>query len=133
MDKILLIILVNLVFFFKTLRYGFVSDDEFRVQETKKDIINPVNIIKSLFGKVILNSEVEHLLSLLVHTVTCIMIYFAFGMNSISLMASLLFAVNPATYQGGIWISGRGYALSTIAILLAMIMGNWGIIPYALS
>jgi hypothetical protein len=117
-----------------------VSDDNYRVLSEPNHKKTFINILKSLRGEIILadkdesikenyrrletvNAEFEHFLSICVHTLVCVLIYITFGKNNISLMTALLFAVNPATYQGGIWISGRGYAISAIVVMLYIIFG----------
>src|SRR3990167_2719961 len=109
--EIVWIIVVNLILYFKTLRYKFVSDD-FSVYHNPPKYKNwlhkrwlqitgqmklsskTVNFFKDENGKwkiaVIETAEQEHLLALLIHTAICVMIYVAFGASTISFIAALL-------------------------------------------
>jgi hypothetical protein len=140
MDSIFWIIIVNLVLYFRTLRYKFVSDDlavfmqppEFKNRWHKYWLrfIGALKIknksfyfmkIRGKFKCVITETEeIEHLLALLLHTAICVMIYLAFGSSPISFVAALLYATNPVNNQGTIWPGGRGYALPILCILLAL-------------
>jgi hypothetical protein len=142
LERILVIILTNLIFYFKTLRFKTVSDDNLRVF---KDIFEKVSfsgIIRSIGGNVIvgemdkdpkipdwkrlegINVEVEHFISLCCHTLVCVMIYLALGSTTASFMAAMLFSVNPITHHGGVWISGRGYALTALIFLMYLLHGT---------
>jgi hypothetical protein len=123
MDKILIIIVINLIFYFKTLRFGYVSDDitTSRVAKTGKFW---VDAWRQFRGFCYFDSKFEHLTSLILHTINCVLIYIAFGCSDISFWAAMLFGINPANYQGGIWLSGRGYAQSASCALLIMLTSN---------
>lgn len=147
MDSFMLIIVINLALYLRTLRFKFVSDDYstwknppkinnwfhkcwLRFIGSAKFRNNSIVFKNGKFWK-IETEEVEHLLALLIHIAICIMIYLAFGPTPISLIASLLYAVNPVNNQGTIWPGGRGYALPILGILSAM---TWPMVaPVALG
>jgi len=114
------IILLNLVFYFNTLKLGLVSDDI----PTFENPMPYKNKFHKMFLEIFCGAKYSiqrgHLITLIVHTMTCCMIHLAFGMNDISLIAALLFSVNPVTNQGSIFISGRGYALPALFLLSAL-------------
>lgn len=140
-SEIAFLIVVNLILYFHTLRFKFVSDDFsvfnnppayknewqkawFRFTGQGKWGSKTLNFFKDENGKwkfsVINTAEFEHLLALLIHIAICVTYYFAFGRNQISFIAALLYAVNPANNQATIWPGGRGYALPILSLLLSM-------------
>lgn len=140
MDSIFWIIIVNLALYYRTLRFKFVSDD-LAVFMNPPAVKNRWHKIWMRFtGQIKLKNksyvwhknkfvgieteEMEHFIALLLHTLICVMIYLAFG----SIIAALLYSVNPVNNQGTIWPGGRGYALPILCILLALTW-NWAAIP----
>ncbi len=138
-EKICIIITVNLMLYFKTLRYKFVSDDfsvfhqppAFKNQWHKRwlQFIGACKLKETTFSfvwykglkmAILKTEEFEHLLALLIHIAICVSMFFAFGANEISFIASLLYSVNPVNNQGTIWPGGRGYALPILSLLLSM-------------
>lgn len=120
---ILLIILVNITFYWRTLSYHGVCDD---IPIFNSGIPIPkgswwMYFWYHLHGRKYTSWKFAHRLTLIVHTINCILIYIAFGMNPTSLMASLLFSINPTNNQGSIWLSGKGYSLITMYALLMWI------------
>jgi len=129
--RILLIILVNLFFYYKTIYFGGVCDD---IPVFNQDVKIPngwwMYFWYHLFGRKYKDFKLAHCLTLAVHIVTCVLIYIAFGCNKISLVTALLFSVNPVNNQCSIWISGRQYGINTICALLMWIFPYWSIAPY---
>lgn len=165
---LLLIIFVNLLFYWATLNYWYVSDDipcsAVPNEEKKKDLVDldellkifvnkypneknqfiphltdlhnkwisspPKNFWKGVWlqlrGQRYFNARHAHIITLTVHIINTLLIYLAFGCNNVSLIASLLFAINPINAQGGaIWISGKPYSTATTLVLLMYVL------PYA--
>ena len=139
-EKVAWIIIVNLALYFRTLRFKFVSDD-FTVWKNPpvaknawhrlwlqmtgqmKFYAKSVRFVRAngkLFAAILRAEELEHLVTILIHTTICIAIYFAFGASWISFVAALLYSTNPVNNQGTIWPSGRGYALPILFLLLSM-------------
>lgn len=124
MDKVLIIALVNFLLYVKTIGYHYVSDDIPVAQRPKhpnrwKQLLNVLN------GEARGNIYFDRVLTILIHTSVAIAMYFAFGQNNVSFISALLFSVNPINNQGSVWLSGRGYNVPALLILLCMIF------PYA--
>ena len=140
MERIALIVLINLALYIKCLRHKFVSDDfscwrnppvaknawhKLRLQLSgqMKIYAKSVHFVKTngkWFLAIARKEETEHLLAILLHIAICIAIYFAFGKSDVSFIAALLYSVNPINNQGTIWPSGRGYVYPILFMLLAM-------------
>jgi len=118
-EKVCIILLANILFYLKTIKYGYVSDDNPSYQRNR-----PINVWKYAFwvfeGKLKSKPEIDHALTLFLHTLVCVGIYLGFGSNSISFIASLLFAFNPINNQGAVWISGRNYVLASLGMVWAL-------------
>lgn len=111
--------LVNILFYARTIKFGYVSDDCPSSQRPKE----PNKWIHAFWvfeGKLKSTPEIDHALTLLIHAFVCVGIYLGFGANDISFFAALLFALNPINNQGSVWISGRGYALSALGMVWAL-------------
>ena len=139
-EQIGIIIVVNLLLYFNTLKYKFVSDDfsVFKNPPVFKNgwhkawlrFIGATKLqsrsIRFLFLKgklhiaIIKSEEFEHFIALVFHILICIAIYFAFGASQISFIAALLYSTNPVNNQGTIWPGGRGYALPILSLLTAI-------------
>jgi|25BtaG_2_1085352.scaffolds.fasta_scaffold03861_3 hypothetical protein len=140
LEKLGIIIVVNLILYFKTLRFKFVSDDfsvwknppkfknnwhrrwlqvlgQAKIYSTTAAFKRERKRLKLVKFK---NEQQEHFFTLLIHILICILIYFAFGKTNIAFLAALLYSVNPANNQGTIWPGGRGYALPMVGLLSAM-------------
>lgn len=120
LEKILIILLVNIVFFAKTLCYKYASDDIPVFQNPPKFTSKWHKVLCWLDGRYRSGPQVDHFLTTLIHATVCIFIYLGFGANDISFIAALLFAINPTNNQGSVWISGRSYALSALGMTGAM-------------
>lgn len=70
-----------------------------------------------------LNGSLDHLFTTCLFALTCVLIYWAFGADQISLLAALLYACNPANNQTSIWLNGRRYSINIIFTLLMMLFG----------
>jgi hypothetical protein len=119
--NITLIISVVYLMYYRTLSYGYVIDDS---DVAKNKTLTP-QLFKRLWehfiGRKYTHPKLAHLLNIIIHTIVCILIYIAFGVNNTSLLAAILFALNPVNNQVSIWLSGRPYGTATALVLLAMI------------
>ena len=71
--------------------------------------------------------EFDHLITMGLHIINCILIYLAFGHNNISFLTAVLFSIHPMAMQGSsVWLSGKGYAAGLMFCLLA-----WWLKPLA--
>ena len=114
-QRLAIIALINLVVFYRTIFFGFVGDDVERSERKEPVFKNRFHRWWILFiGLRHVNSMHAHLVTILTHTVCCMMIYISFGMNNLSLLTALLFTINPVNTEGSIWISGRNYVTSSI-------------------
>lgn len=118
--KLLTILLVNLIFYFKTLRFKYVSDDipVYQKPPVYKNKLHKYWLL--LIGASRSKPEIDHLITMLIHATICMFIYLAFGANNISFLAALLYTFNPTNNQGSVWIAGRGYTLPTLLLLISM-------------
>lgn len=117
--KIAIILLVNLLFYMKTIKFGYVSDDLDYIKNHKHST-KPWHywLERLTFGKKV--AWVDHSLQVFYHASTCAFIYLGFGATNVSFLAALLFSFNPANSQASIWLSGRGYLLPLLCLLVAM-------------
>lgn len=118
-SQIITIIALNMLVYAKTLNYKYVSDDLSTFKNPPKWKNKWHKWFLWVLGSYKWKEKYDYLLTLIIHTLVCIFIYLAFGANHLSFIASLLFSVNPANNQGSIWISGRGYVLATLLLLIA--------------
>jgi hypothetical protein len=123
MDKIistLIIIVTNVFLYWRTLGYTWVIDDVPWV--AAKDAIVPklwprwweTLTVGILPDSRYYNSREAHILTLSLHTCVCVMIYLVFG----DIIPALLFSTHPANNQCSIWVSGRGYTISALLVLI---------------
>jgi len=120
-DKICIILLANILFFAKTLSYGYTSDD-LPVKQRSDSLEMPwyKRRFFQIEGGVRVNPQEDHMITAFIHAITCVMVYIAFGANDISFLAAILFAFNPINNQGSVWISGRTYPITAILLMVAM-------------
>ena len=118
--RILLIILINLLVYFITLKFDLCSDDvDVFNQSVNKAEPNRFKRLWLKYKNARIDSPQEaHLFTLLNHTLVCICIYLGLGCNYISFIASLFFAVNPINNQASIFISGRNYSTTALLVML---------------
>ena len=118
----LIIVALILIVFCRTVNYGVTIDDSDVVRNTLKEKPQAKGIYQTLWwhlrGKHYTNVKLAHILVILIHTANCLLIYFAFGRNTVSFITAVLFASHPAATQGSVWISGKGYTIGTLWILL---------------
>jgi hypothetical protein len=120
--KIIIILALNVLFYARTLRYNYVSDD-IPVHRNPPAFRNKWHkMFLWVIGAMKINPPLDHLLTLSIHALIGVFIYLAFGANNISFLAALLFSFNPVNTQGSIWISGRGYTLPTLLLLISITM-----------
>ncbi|MBU1235093.1 MAG: hypothetical protein KKC77_19570, partial [Proteobacteria bacterium] len=128
-----IIVLVNVLFFFRTIWYGMIIDDQAAfvvghnlMQERMKTQSEAktfwIDLWRQFKQDYILDPRVGHAFSFLMHMINCVLIYFVFGANEISLLAALLFAINPVNNQAAVWLSGRTYSIATSIVLLGVIL-----------
>ena len=133
---IYIIVLLNLVVFYRTLNYDMVIDDNCRKFHTK-DLTNNwfIRLYRctrySGYGGIPI--KLDHLLTILLHTTVCILIYIVLGNNTHSFIAALLFSIHPANNQVSIWLNGKRFAVMTILTLLMWMFKPYGVGFYLLG
>ncbi|KKM03773.1 hypothetical protein LCGC14_1771070 [marine sediment metagenome] len=130
------IILLNFIVFFRTLRYSTVIDDNcrrFHEKDVPKNWFIKFYHITRYSGYGGFTTQVDHLITLLLHTTVCIMIYLIFGRSPVSLVTALLFSIHPVNNQTSIWLNGKRYAVITILTLLMWFFKPYGIFFYLLT
>ena len=123
--------LVNLIFYWKAIYYGYVGDDVER-SERKQEFKNVFHRWWIQFiGLKHTHPMVAHFISIVTHTICCMMIYLSLGQNNISFWAAILFSLNPTNLQGSVWISGRNYVTSAILALSMFLIPQFSWVGYA--
>lgn len=119
-----------IVYFYKTFYCGYVIDDVTMVnrfkgwsKELKEGKMTAWEYTKlCTYGAgAFKDPKQEYAFTLGIHYINCCLIYHMSG----SLIGSLLYLSNPINNQTAIWLNGRRYALSILAVLL---FWNWKIL-----
>ncbi len=118
--NILIIIAVSLIFYWRTLNYGYVSDDVLIKNASKPTGKFWVDLWLEIKGQCYFNPKHEHAISMVIHTINSVLVYLAFGADKISFWAAILWCINPANNQCAIWLSGKPYAISVMICLLGV-------------
>ncbi len=130
--EIISIIALNLLLYYRTIRFYLVADDlAWFLKQPTLWKFKHINSLRSLtiwikqrlyggftFGQ---NVKLEHCITTLLHTVISVLIYIAFGSDQVSLCAAILYACNPLNNQTSVWLNGRRYQMNII-LVLGMIM-----------
>ena len=130
MIEYIIIVLVCVGVFYRSLKYGVVVDDlnnRRKHDDPESERVRPLwlRLLRKVDGNYPVKSIfLDHILTLIVHTTVCLLMYKAFGV----LEASLLFAVNVGNNQISIWMNGKRYGISTILCLLSFIYAPIGIL-----
>jgi tetratricopeptide (TPR) repeat protein len=120
MNYALILIVVVLIMYKRTLNYGYCIDD-FDVAKRSTGI-KPKGTWEELYsswqGIYYKQPRLGHRIVLLLQLANTLMVYYAFGHNWISFLVALLFTLHPAATQTSVWLSGKGYATAIFFILL---------------
>lgn len=131
---VLLIILTNIILYFRTIFFSIIIDD---IQWKKKNIkfeFNLQSLALKLYGAGTFKDErIDHAFTIVLHTIASVLIYVAFGSNYISFLGALLYSIHPANNQTAVWLNGRRYLVNVILVLLIWICKPIGILLYALT
>jgi len=122
-----IVIWTTLILFFERAMYcGYVVDDDVWcsvMRKHKKDYHDKkmplYRLLKhSTYGAGIFKNAIqEHLFTVILHGAICSLIYHISG----SLLAAMLYLLNPINNQTTLWLNGRRYALTVLFVLIA-----WG-------
>lgn len=66
--------------------------------------------------------KLDHAVTITIHSIISILIYFALGKNNISFCAALLYSIHPINHQTSIWANGRRYAINILLVLIMLIL-----------
>lgn len=121
-QRLIILLCLNVIFYTRTLKYRYVSDDIGNFKHPPKTKNQWHKAWLWLIGWYKAHPRYDHLLTLVIHAINTCLIYLAFGHNDVSFVAASLFMVNPATKEGSVWISGRGYTLSLMGLLLVFVI-----------
>lgn len=124
LEKILIIVALNLIVYFRLLRCGYIIDDQLVPRGKGKNWLHTLWL--QLTARKYHNAEVEHLQRIVVHILVSVMVYLAFGAGTVSFIAALLFSVHPANNQGVGWLNGIGYSVSALLALLMVAIPTAG-------
>ena len=127
-ERVAFILLVNILFFAKTITYKYCSDD---IPSSRRPHSKPAwkHWLYVLEGREKSTMQADHALTMAIHALVCAGIYLGFGANDVSFLAALLFSFNPANNQGSVWISGRSYALPALGMTMAMTFPQIAVLP----
>lgn len=125
MIESLIILGINLILYGRTIFYGLVVDDIRTYREHRKKCKSwsvPLSTIGSYLAGSgsSYNKKIDHIITLSIHTITSILIYFAFGGNTVSFFTAVIFSIHPVTHQVSCWLNGKRYGVSAILCLLLM-------------
>jgi hypothetical protein len=135
MLEILVIIVVCLVIYTRTIWYQAVIDDVGAVKEFDK-LWNKTRrhyIWLHFIGRGYKDLRLARAFTILFHTANCVLVYLAFGRDGVSFLAALLFAVHPINTQCSVWLSGKPYLHASFFILLGVVFYWAAPLCYALS
>lgn len=116
--------------FYKAMYCGYVVDDvqqeyTFKSKHGLKQLLREKKVsiwkylLESCYGAGFFNNaQQEYVFTLVVHYINCCLIFHM----SQSWMAAVLYLVNPVNNQTALWMNGRRYALTILAVLLTW---NW--------
>lgn len=132
-ERVAIILLVNLLFFSKTITYGYCSDDLTSFRNPVKFRNKWEKFFLQLNGALKIDQQMDHFITIVIHALTCVFIYISFGASDTSFLASLLFCFNPVNNQGSVWMSGRGYVVPTLMLLMAMVVPYLSVVFFTVS
>lgn len=118
-DAVCALIAINFLFYFKTLRYKYSSDDIPAARRPKhpNKLFHWLGVLE---GRARSTPQIDHALTLCLHTLAAVGVFLGFGGGVTAFIAAMLFSVNPATNQGSVWISGRSYVVPAIAMTFTL-------------
>lgn len=155
MNEILIIIALNLIIYFRTLKFTIIVDDIRWYKKVEDGLfkgcnwktffptrlysggtfgVKPIEIMGSD-----IQPQLDHLFTTSLHATICVLMYLALGHNAISFWGAILYACNPVNNQTAVWLNGRRYAVNIILVLLMVLVSHikyvWMIWPvlYAMT
>lgn len=117
MERICFIMLVNLVFYWRTLKFKYCSDDIPVYQHPPIYKNKWHKRFLQLIASCRIKPDEDHAITTVLNGLAAIFIYTGLGHNDISFLTAMLFSFCPANNQGSVWISGRWYAIVLILLM----------------
>lgn len=149
MTQILIIIVLCLIVYFRSIKHSYVVDDistyKRRYDDPEKfsfknrlqgGVPGIIRFVKErLYGSCTfgLNIEYDNVFRVSLFTLACVLIYLCLGQNTISFWAAILFAVNPINNQVAFWGNARRYLVNIILVLLMVKFAPLGVLLYFLT
>ncbi len=130
MKYILPIIILATLIYSNSLQGEFVSDDIPQIVNNKtigtlEGCRSPITCINSVIYKFNQTPIPFHILSLIVYSIACILVFYllsSFFPIIPSFLGALLFTAHPIHTEAISWISGLPYALSTVLIIASFLL-----------
>lgn len=126
------------LFFFRGLFLGHVVDDVVRIK-VMQDIYSKfkwnLTSIKSVITNgfygagLFLNPRIDHAFTLVIHLINCLLINRMVG-GELGFWSALLYMLTPVNNQTVLWLNGRRYQLTILAVLLAWNFKILGFVLY---
>lgn len=137
MIKSLVIILLNVAIYFRTLKFEPVTDDIHRLRDLKRNGTIKQWSMRAIWAKLygagmFENNTRDRCVNPCLHTLASVLIYVIFGMTDVSFIAALLYSVSPTNNQTAVWLNGRRYLVNTILALIISASLPFGLILYPL-
>lgn len=133
MRDIFIIILANIVLYWRVVTYHLVVDDqEFYTKKFQTETHQHKFLARLKHSGTVWIPWADHLISLSLHTIASCLVYKLFGCNDVALMTALLFATNPVNMQGVAWLNGKRYVWNAIFVCL-MFISPWFVVLYPLT
>ena len=136
MTSILIIALFSFLAFYPTLKYKEVVDDNRRLQRGIKYKLKwDLDYLAEMFygAGTVEPLWLDHLLTICLHTLSCVLIYVCFGSTPSSFIAAVIYCILPTNLQTSVWLNGRRYIINVILCLLIVTFKPWGILLYPLT
>ena len=112
------------VLYWRVFKCGYVIDD-LGIASYRRTDYQVHNWVRNLKATMFWQPKFEHACSTLIHTGVVLGIYFLFrgvGGRELGFWSALLFSSLPSNNQGSIWLTGRGYSMSTLLTVWGMVL-----------
>lgn len=95
------------------------SDDILRKKEEAAKKVGAKERKKHLKEKLLLEKNIyARAMPIIIHFIASALIYFTFGRTEISYLAALMFALHPVNTEVSVWLSGKPYGVTAIAVMI---------------
>jgi hypothetical protein len=138
MINILIILILNIIIYWRTIRFDIIIDDiQRRRAADERDWYNNwtwYGIINRLYGAGMFKSyKLDHAFTLFLHTLSALCVYLCFGSTPASFLAAIIYSVHPINNQTAVWLNGRRYIVNAILVMLIWALRPYSIILYLIT